>query len=233
MSLAALVAVGLLVVGAGRDRPPPHTVLDVRFTSTGLAPGARPTHIEVVTDPVWRRARVTLSDAPTVSGAAGESRTLYYLDLTGAGGTVVARDRPDASWRRGALKPAREPSLLTREGVRGLFASLLRRAVPGTTESVGIGNRPATTFVAASVTWPFPSTEPVRVWLDDVTGLPLRFRVGTAPGSPRAVDGYVTVVDSLRPLSSTSLPPDFFAPPDQPPSPWQSLADGLARWLHQ
>jgi len=238
VSLTLLVAAGLLVVAAVRDRPPPHIVLDARFTSTGLAPGSRPTRAEVVTDPVLRRARVTLADAPTVSGADGGSRTLYYLDLTAAGGTVVVRDGPGAPWRRGSLKPARQPSLLTREGVRALFASLLRRAVPGTTESVGIGNRPVTTFVTAGVTWPFPSTGPVRVWLDDVTGLPLRFRVGTAPGprasgSPAAVGGYVTVVDSLRPRLSTSLPSDFFAPPDQRPSPWQSLADGLARWLHK
>jgi len=233
-SLALLVAVSVLVVAVVRDRPLPHTVLDAHFTSTGLAPGSRPTQAEIFTDPVLRRARVTLSDPPD---APDRWQTLYYLDLTNTSGIVVVRDRPGAPWRRGAIKPAREPALLTREGVRDLFASLSRRAVPGTTESVGIGSRLATTFVAAGVTWPFRSVGPVRVWLDGVTGLPLRFRVETArapraSGSPATVDGYVTVVDSLRTLSLTSLPSDFFAAPDQPPSPWQSLANGIAHWLH-
>jgi len=57
VSLTLLVAAGLLVVAAVRDRPPPHTVLDARFTSTGLAPGSRPTHADVVTDPLLHRAR--------------------------------------------------------------------------------------------------------------------------------------------------------------------------------
>ncbi len=232
-ALALLVAASVLVVAAVRDRPQPHTVLDARFTSTGLAPGSRPTHVEVFTDSVLRRVRVTLSDP---SNAPDRWQTLYYLDLTNTTGTVVARDRPGAPWRRGAIKPAQEPALLTREGVRDLFASLLQRAVPGTTESVGIGSRLATTCVTTGVSWPFRSVGPVRVWLDGVTGLPLRFRVETAlapraSGSPATVDGYVTVVESLRTLSSTSLPSDFFAAPDQPPSPWQSLANGIAHWL--
>lgn len=219
LAMAALLA-GAVVAAAIQQRPAPHAVLDAAFTMRGyVANGPAPRVVyELWTDATLSRARLQL-------GSNGQ--TLYYL-RDGSGVWYAVGRAAGSPWRRTRLAAVQQPSLLSQDGVRRLFAALRRRAGRAAVPTA-LHDRMAVAFPTAAVTWPYRYGGRMTVWLDAVTGLPLQFRGLVTAGTEAAT--VMTTVDRLRTVNSSSLPSNFFTPPDQHPTLWESAVRGVASWL--
>jgi hypothetical protein len=229
-----LLGGGLLAVWALGNVSPPHPVLYARFTtasSLATVGGVRAAY-QLWTDPTIASARLRLVQT-------GESiyyvRTSSGMGMPSGVGTSsgawysIGRSGPRAPWQRTRLVSGQEPSLLTMQGVRALFAGLRRRAGAAMVTPVDLRNHLAFAFPAAGVTWPFRYVGLTRVWLDAATGLPLQYR-NVIVGGKEPVE-VLTVVEDVRTVSSATLSRDFFTPPDRPLSPWDQLTQRVAAWL--
>jgi hypothetical protein len=219
-ALVVTVAVSIVVVAAVGSRPREHTILEARLTTrTYLADGAGSQGaVTLWVDPARQRARMH------ISGAASD---LYYLRSPDGAWVSVGRSGPDRPWVRARLAVSQVPSLLDLAGIRATFEHL--RAASRAAVPVDMHHHLAFAFTAPAVPWPFRSSGPVTIWLDGATGLPLQFRVQLGAGRTAAV--ALTTVDELLMVSSTTRPPDFFTPPDQPPSAWDALLGQVRAWL--
>lgn len=220
LAMAALLAGGAAVAAAVQQRPAPHAVLDAVFTTRGyVANGPAPRAVyELWTDAALSRARLQLRS---------NGQTLYYL-RDGSGVWYAVGRASGSPWQRTRLAAVQQPSLLSQDGVRRLFAALRRRAGRAAVPTA-LHDRMAVAFPSTAVTWPYRYVGRMTVWLDAVTGLPLQFRGTELDGKDTAT--VMTTVDRLRTVNSSSLPSGFFAPPDQRPSLWESAVRSVAAWL--
>lgn len=228
-ALAIIVAVGIvgviggvLIAQALGERLPPHPVLYARFATDNSLPTAAGTpHVyQLWTDPTLSSARLRM---------VGNGDTIYYVRSSAGVWSVVGRATPRAPWQRTRLLAGQEPSLLTEQGVRALFARLKKNAGAALVSPVDLRNHVAFAFPAAGVTWPYRYVGTTRIWIDAATGLPLQYRNVVIGGKEPVT--ILTVVDELRTVSSTRLPADFFTPPDRRLSAWEQLVHGVAAWL--
>ena len=228
LALAALTiisAVGVLsaVVGFARQprAPAAFAVLDVRMTTTivSTSPQAAERSVgESWTAPPLGRVR----EAPVSPPGPAD----YYVRSHSGVWTYVAYDATGLAgrWRRGAA-PSAPPTLLDEQQVDALFMRLRARAGATNVSRVAMGDRMAATFTTRALSWPYRYNGLARVWIDDVTGQPRQIRIMTRRGA--AAGAILTTIDSMRTVSASSFPADFFTPPDEPMPLW----DRVTRWL--
>lgn len=222
-ALLLLIAVGLAAISVAHEAQPAHDVLEAQFTTSYIAPAPAQRDVyDMWTDATRRRVRLTLLSA---------RQTLYYQRGRSGAWYVYAQRATGGAWSALRLSPRQQPSALSLDGVRRFFAALQRKAVRGTVERVGLRGRLATAFLSQGVMWPFPAVGPTTVWLDGVTGLPMQFRAVIASGAG-AHQVFITTVDRLRSVRSTTLSYDFFTPPTANSSPWDRFVQLIRHWLH-
>lgn len=221
LALLAVLLVGLAAITVAGEAVPSHDVVEARFTTISLSPHSPSVRgsYEMWFDSRQQRVRLAF-------GAPGQGiQTVYYWRDNKGSWYVYGRRAVQGSPGYLPLMRRQQPALLTEDGVRRAFALLHRRADPATVSRVALRGRVVTAFVTASVTWPFRADAPTRVWLDEVTGLPLQFRssVSNGPETGSAITTVLTSVDSLHTVPTTTLPSGFMQPPNTNPSPWEHL----------
>lgn len=226
-----VVVMGMMVVvESARARGAAYTVLDVRMTTTVMA-SPLSTSAGGASGESWSVAEPGVVREAPISASGPAGRPDYYVrDRSGAWSHIAYVSRgTSGDWRRGAAPDGAPTSVLTERDVDRLFLRLRRQANRKDVSLVALDNRMAATFTTHALTWPFRYSGLARVWVDDITGEPRQIRIRGAFGASTGAVTVLTKIDSIRTISTATLPDDFFAPPDARPSPW----DRLARWLHK
>jgi len=222
--LAVISAVAVLSAVVGFARQPrmsaAFAVLDVRMTTTIVS--TSPQVVERSGGELWTAP--TLGRVREASVSPPGPADYYVRDRSGAWIYVAYEQAGSAGrWRRVAT--ARPPSWLTARQVDALFIRLRAEAGVANASRVAMGSRMAATFTTRALSWPYRYSGLARVWIDDVTGQPRQIRVMTKRGG--ATVTILTTIDRMGVIPSTTLPADFFTPPDAPATLW----DRVTRWL--